>query len=148
MTMKCIGLSLGISAVIKEHYFQEWMFSNKTTGTGHHRIFLKLCNLSCMVTLVYNFNGHRSTEKHSDTMCLCYCPTRAKISGDALAMKITCSGDDGCRCRACGPTRKLTRDVLANLRRTFGGASPMHRRIFGDASGYIRGLIGATSANR
>ena len=78
---------------------------------------------------------------------LCYGTTRAKISGDALAMKITCSGGDGYRCRTCGPARKLTRDVLANLRGTFGEASPMHRRLFGDASGNIRGLIGATSAN-
>ena len=69
------------------------------------------------------------------------------MSGDALAMKIRCSGGDGCRCRTCGPTTKLTRDVLTNLRGTFGEASPMHRRLFGDASGNIRGLIGATSAN-
>ena len=69
------------------------------------------------------------------------------MSGDALAMKITCSVGDRCRCRTCGPTRKLTRDVLTNLRGTFGGASPMHRRLFGDASGDIRRLIGATSAN-
>ena len=61
------------------------------------------------------------------------------MSGDVLAMKKTCSGGDGCRCRTCGPTRKLTRDVLTNLRGTFGEASP--------ASGNIRGLIGATSAN-
>ena len=69
------------------------------------------------------------------------------MSGDALAMEITCSGGDGCRCRTCGPTRKLTRDVLTNLRGTFGEASPMHRRIFGDASGDIWGLFDATSAN-
>ena len=50
--------------------------------------------------------------------------------------KITCSGGDGCRCRTCGPTRKLTRDVLTNLQGTFGVSS-----------GNIRGLIGATSAN-
>ena len=69
------------------------------------------------------------------------------MSGNALAMKITCSGGDGCRSRTCGPTRKLTRDVWTNLRGTFGEASPMHRRLFGDASANIRGLIGATSAN-
>ena len=57
------------------------------------------------------------------------------MSGDVLAMKKTCSGGDECRCRTYGPTRKLTRDVLTN------------RRIFGDASGNIRGLIGARSAN-
>ena len=56
------------------------------------------------------------------------------MSGDAMAMKITCSGGDGCRCRACGPTRKLTRDVLTNLPGSIT-----------DASGNIRGLIGATS---
>ena len=80
------------------------------------------------------------------------------MCGDVLAMKKTCFGGDGCRCRACGHTRKLTRDVLTSIRGTFGEASPMHRRnfgepssmhrrIFGDASGNIRGLIGATSAN-
>ena len=63
------------------------------------------------------------------------------MSGDALAIKITCSGGDGGRCRTCSPTRNLPRDVLTNL------ASPMHRRLFGDALGTIRGLIGATSAN-
>ena len=67
--------------------------------------------------------------------------------GDVLAKKKTCSGGDGCRCRTSGPTRKLTHDVLPRLRGTFGEASPMHRRIFGDASGNIWGLIGATSAN-
>ena len=56
------------------------------------------------------------------------------MSGDAMAMKITCSGGDGCRCRACGPTRKLTRDVLTNLWGTFREASPMHQGIFGDES--------------
>ena len=55
----------------------------------------------------------------------------AKISGDVLAMKITCSGGDVCRCRTCGPTSKLTRDVLTNL-----------RGIFGNAPGNIRGFIG------
>ena len=69
------------------------------------------------------------------------------MSDDAVAMEITCSGGDGCRCRRCGPTRKLPRDVLTNLRGTFGEALPMHSRKFGDASGNIRGLIGATSAN-
>ena len=64
------------------------------------------------------------------------------MSGDALAMKITCSGGDVCRCRTCGPTRKLTRDVLTNLRGTLGEASPMHRRLFGDASGINRRYIG------
>ena len=59
------------------------------------------------------------------------------MSGDVLAMKKTCSGGVGCRCR----------DVLTNLRGTFGETSPMHRRIFGDASGNIPRLIGATSAN-
>ena len=58
------------------------------------------------------------------------------MSGDVLAMKKTCSGGDVCRCRTCGPTRKLTRDVLTNLRRSITDASPN-----------IRGLIGATSAN-
>ena len=52
------------------------------------------------------------------------------MSGDALAMKITCSGGDGCRCRTCGSTGKLTRDVLTNLRGT--DYSAMHRGIFGD----------------
>ena len=79
------------------------------------------------------------------------------MCGDVLAMKKTCSGGDGCRCRACGHTRKLTRDVLTSLRRTFGvktkhrltfgEASLMHRRKFGDASGTIRGSISATSAS-
>ena len=55
------------------------------------------------------------------------------MTGDALAMKITCSGGDGCRFRTCGPTKKVPRDVLTNLRGTFGEASPMHRRLFGDA---------------
>ena len=36
---------------------------------------------------------------------------------------------------------------IDKLRETFGEASPMHRRIFGDASGNIRGLIGARSAS-
>ena len=56
------------------------------------------------------------------------------------------SGGDGCRCQTCGPKGKLTRDVLMNLRETFGEVSPMYRWIFGDVSGKIRGLIGATSA--
>ena len=64
------------------------------------------------------------------------------MSGDALAMKITCSVGDVCRCRTCGPTRKLTRVVLTNLRGTFGEASAMHRRLFGDASGINRRYIG------
>ena len=69
---------------------------------------------------------------------LCYGPTKAKMSGDVLATKKTCSGGDGCRCRTCGPTRKLTRDVLTNLRGACGEASPMHRRIFGDNSALHR----------
>ena len=67
------------------------------------------------------------------------------MCGDVLAMKKTCSGGDGCGCRTCGPTRKLTRDVLTSLRETF--ASPNFRRSIGEASGKIQGLIGATSAN-
>ena len=55
--------------------------------------------------------------------------------------------DDGCWFRACGPKRKHTRDVLANLWGTFGEASMMFRQIFGDASGKILGLIGVTSVN-
>ena len=70
------------------------------------------------------------------------------MSGDILAMKKTCSDGDGCRCRARGPTRKLTRDVLTNLWGNLGEASPMHRPIFGVASGNIRRIIGATSASR
>ena len=61
------------------------------------------------------------------------------MSGDALAMKITCSGGDGCRCRTCGPTRKFTRDVMTNLgepsgkhHRCIANYSAMHRGIFGD----------------
>ena len=69
------------------------------------------------------------------------------MSGDALAMKITCFGGDGCRCQTCGPTRKLSRDVLTSLRGTFREASPMHSRIFGDASGNIRELFGAISTS-
>ena len=96
-------------------------------------------------------NFHRQCIARSfnprGTVALCYGPTRVKMSGDALPMKITCSGGDVCRCRTCGPTRKLTRDVLTNLRGTFGEASPIHRRLFGDDLGNIRGLIGATSAN-
>ena len=44
------------------------------------------------------------------------------MSGDVRAMKKTCPGGDGCRCRACGPTGKLTRDVLTTLRGIFGDA--------------------------
>ena len=41
--------------------------------------------------------------------------------------------------------RVVLRDNLhAMYWRTFGEALPMHRRIFGDASGNIRRLIGAT----
>ena len=69
------------------------------------------------------------------------------MSGDILEMKKTYSGGDGCRCRTCGHTRKHTRDVWTNLRGTFEKVSPTFRRIFGDASGKIRGLICATSAN-
>ena len=57
------------------------------------------------------------------------------MSGDALAMKMMCSGGDGCRWRTCGPTRKLTRDVLTNLRGSITDASLIIRRcigIFGD----------------
>ena len=66
-------------------------------------------------------------------------PTRAKISGDVLAMKKTCSGGVGCRCRTCGPTRKHTRDALTNLQ----GSNPDFCRIFAVASGKNRGIIGA-----
>ena len=62
------------------------------------------------------------------------------MSSDVLAMKKTCSSGDGCRFRTCGPTRKLTRDVLVNLRGTFGEAPAMHCRIFGDASGEYSGI--------
>ena len=54
------------------------------------------------------------------------------MSADALAMKIMCSGGDVCRCRTCGPTGKLTRDVLPNLRGSIAEYSAMHRGIFGD----------------
>ena len=63
------------------------------------------------------------------------------MSGDVLAMEKKCSGGDGCRCRTCGLTRKLTRDVLTNFRGTFGEASrciaeylAMRRVTFGDLS--------------
>ena len=59
----------------------------------------------------------------------------AKMFCDALAMKITCSGGDGSRCRTCGPTRKLTRDVLTNLRGSITDALPIIRRCIGEYSG-------------
>ena len=55
-----------------------------------------------------------------------YGPTRAEISGDIQAMKKTCSGGDGRRCRTCRSTRKHTPDVLTNLRGTFGGSNHRH----------------------
>ena len=66
------------------------------------------------------------------------------MSGDALAMKITRSGGDGCRCRTCGPTRKLTRNVLTNLRGSITDASPIIRirRCIGEYSGINRRYIG------
>ena len=64
------------------------------------------------------------------------------MSGDALAMKITCSGGDGYRCRTCGPTGKLTRDVLMNLRGSNTDASPNIRRGIGEYSGIDRRYIG------
>ena len=54
------------------------------------------------------------------------------MSGDALAMKITCSGGDGCRCRTCGPTRKLFGEPSGKHHRCIADYSAMHRGIFGD----------------
>ena len=75
--------------------------------------------------------------------------TRVKMSGDVLAMKRR--SDDvlvavGASVGSVVP-RKNTHAMFAKLRRAFGEESPMHRRILGDTSGNIRGLIGATSAN-
>ena len=92
------------------------------------------------------------------------------MSGDVLAIKKTCSGGDGCRCRTCSPTRELTRnasqsssgtsasigDVYTSMLRT----SPVYRRcvwdilnlgvprrmfadcpaLFGDISPMVRGV--------
>ena len=46
-----------------------------------------------------------------------------------------CSGGDGCRCRTSGPTRKLTRNVLTNLRGSITDALPNIRRCIGKYSG-------------
>ena len=46
------------------------------------------------------------------------------------------------RCRTCGPTGKLTRDVLTNLRESITDASPNIRRCIEEYSGINRRYIG------
>ena len=67
-------------------------------------------------------------------------------------MWVFCTGDekdvfwwDQCLCRACGPMRKHTRDVLTNLGRILVEMS--FCRIFCDASEEIQGLICITAAS-
>ena len=55
-----------------------------------------------------------------------------------LAMYWRCSGGNGCRYRTCGPTRKLTRGVLPNLRENLRGSIT-------DASPNIQWCIGRYS---
>ena len=86
------------------------------------------------IVLIYCWVSVENSKQH----CTCYGPTMAKMSGDALAMKITCSGVDGCRCRTCGPTRKLTRDVLTNLR---GASGEAYNRFIDDHSAMHRGIF-------
>ena len=78
----------------------------------------------------FQYLAFQNTIKRHDI--LCYGPTRAKMSGDVLAMKRTCYGGDRCRWRTCGPTRKLTRDILTNLRGSITDASPNIRRCIGE----------------
>ena len=86
--------------------------------------------------LYFEVSGDRGTLNHFYYHC--YGPSMAKMSGDVLAMKKTCSNGNGCRCRTYGPPRKLTRDILTNLRRSINDASLNIRRCIGEDSRYIR----------
>ena len=95
------------------------------------------------VSCTYRFHSSNQTRCACVTACpLCHGPTRAKMFGDVLAMENTCAGGDGCRCRTCGPTRKLTRDVLTNLRGSITDVSPNIRRCIGEDSGINCRYIG------
>ena len=93
-----------------------------------------ICNCS-----MYNARGGSIFKKNNAFMVLCYCPRRAKMSGDVLAMKNTYCGDDRCLYWTCGPIWKHTRDVLTSsveysgkYRRNFAEFSAMHRGTFGE----------------
>ena len=67
------------------------------------------------------------------------------MAGNALVMKITCSGGDGCRCRTWSHEKIHMRyldEPSGNLRGSITDASPIIWRCIGEYSGTNRRYIG------